>query len=156
MIPIMIKTIQMIMVKLRQYDVMRCLFLIYLFVGIGGIIGSLLRFILSTFAADLWGKGFPIGTLLINLTGAFILGWFTTKYILPKKLHPYISSAFSTGVIGSYTTFSTFCVETIHLVEDNEYLKGFIYVVISLFGGLLFVKMGMSVGSRKLKVGKPA
>jgi fluoride exporter len=130
--------------------------LIYFFVGIGGIIGSLLRFLLSTIAFDLWGKGFPFGTLLINLTGSFVLGWFTTKYILLKKLPPYLSSALSTGVIGSYTTFSTFCVETIHLVENNEYLKGLLYVFISLIGGLLFVRLGMSAGSRSLKVGKPA
>jgi fluoride exporter len=131
-------------------------YLVYFFVGIGGIVGSLLRYFMSTFASGLWGKGFPFGTLIINLTGSFILGWFTTKYILPKRLHPYIISAFSTGVIGSYTTFSTFCLETVHLVENNEYIKGLLYVLISLLGGLLFVRLGMSVGNRGLlKLRKP-
>lgn len=129
--------------------------MVYFFVGIGGIFGSLLRYFMSAIALDIWGNGFPIGTLLINLTGSFILGWFTTKVSLPKKLHPYIISTISTGVIGSYTTFSTFCLETVHLVENESYIKALLYVVISSFGGLLFVKFGMMCGNRSLlKVGK--
>jgi fluoride exporter len=129
--------------------------LIYFFIGIGGIVGSLLRYFLSIIASGLWGKGFPFGTLLINLSGSFILGWFSSRFLVPKKLHPYILSAISTGIIGSYTTFSTFCIEAVHLIENEAYIKGFLYVITSLFGGLLFVRMGMELGKRKLiKVGK--
>ncbi|MED3564296.1 fluoride efflux transporter CrcB [Bacillus xiapuensis] len=120
--------------------------MVYLFVGMGGIIGSLLRYALSLLAEDIWGDRFPIGTLLINLTGAFLLGWFTTRFGDSKRLHPYLITAFSTGVIGSYTTFSTFCLETVRLLEAEDYFKGMIYILLSLFGGLLFVKLGQNFG----------
>lgn len=122
--------------------------MVYLFVGIGGIVGSLLRYILSFLAVQIWGRGFPIGTLLINLTGSFLLGWLTTKYILPKKLHPYLLTALSTGVIGSYTTFSTFCLDSVQLLKSDRYFLGFIYIFMSFIGGLLFVRLGLSVGER--------
>ncbi|MBI0575945.1 fluoride efflux transporter CrcB [Neobacillus cucumis] len=121
--------------------------MVYLFVGMGGIIGSLLRYGLSLLAVNIWGERFPIGTLLINLTGAFLLGWFTSRFGQSKKLHPYFITAFSTGVVGSYTTFSTFCLETVRLMEAEAYIKGLIYVLFSLFGGLLFVKMGQNFGN---------
>lgn len=118
----------------------------------GGIIGSLMRYVLSLLAVNIWGERFPIGTLLINLTGAFLLGWFTTRFGHSKKLHPYFITAFSTGVVGSYTTFSTFCLETVRLFEAEDYFKGMIYVLLSLFGGLLFVKMGQNFGDETGKV----
>lgn len=125
--------------------------MVYFFVGIGGIVGSMLRYILSILAVDIWGKGFPLGTLLINLSGAFILGWLTSRVVVPKKLPPYLLTALSTGVIGSYTTFSTFCMETVNLIESADYIKGFFYIIISLIGGLFFVRMGMNLGEQQLK-----
>src|SRR6476660_2371520 len=88
------------------YEVLR---LVYLLVGIGGVIGSLLRYLVSMLSMNLWGEGFPISTLLINLTGSFLLGVVTSRLVIPKKLHPHLLTALTTGVIGSYTTFSTFC-----------------------------------------------
>lgn len=130
--------------------------LVYLFVGMGGIIGSLLRYILSLLAVDFLGNGFPIGTILINLSGSFLLGWFSSTYVIPKKMHPYIIAAISTGIIGSFTTFSTFCLETVQLIEADEYMKGFLYLFISLIGGLLFVRMGLDFGEQCVKKwGKP-
>jgi fluoride exporter len=125
--------------------------LIYWFVGVGGVLGSLFRFLLSTLAVNIWGREFPIGTLLINLSGAFLLGWFSSAFVFPKKLHPNLIAALTTGVIGSYTTFSTFCLETVQLIESGDYLSGMFYVGISLFGGLLLVKLGITLGDQRLK-----
>jgi CrcB protein len=122
--------------------------LIYLFVGIGGILGSLLRYTLSILAVNIWGKGFPIGTLLINLAGAFTLGLFTSFFVTPKKLHPYLFTGISTGIIGSFTTFSAFSLETVHLIVIGNYILGFLYVFISLLGGLLFVRLGIIIGEQ--------
>lgn len=125
--------------------------LVYLLVGIGGILGSVLRYFIAMAASGLWGSGFPIGTVVINLTGSFFLGWFSSKFIMPQKLPPYILTAISTGVIGSYTTFSTFCLETVNLMEAGEQLKALLYLLISLVGGLLFVKFGMRFGNQQVK-----
>jgi fluoride exporter len=119
-------------------------------VGLGGIAGSLLRYFLSAIAGHFGGEEFPIGTLLINLSGALLLGWVSNQLVISKKLPPYLLTALTTGVIGSYTTFSTFCYETVHLFDTGEFLYGFLYLFVSLFGGLLFVSAGMHLS----KLGK--
>ncbi|CRK83745.1 fluoride efflux transporter CrcB [Neobacillus massiliamazoniensis] len=125
--------------------------MLYLFIGIGGIIGSMLRYLVSIIAVQIWGKDFPLGTLLINLSGSFFLGWFTSAIVNQKKMHPYILTAISTGIVGSYTTFSTFCFETVHLFQMENYLKAFFYLLLSLFGGLFFVRLGVNVGEQQIK-----
>jgi fluoride exporter len=125
--------------------------LIYFLVGLGGVVGSLLRYLLSVFAVVVWGKEFPIGTLLINLTGSFLLGFMTNHVVSSNKLHPYLFTALTTGVIGSYTTFSTFCFETVHLLETGKYIFGFLYLIVSLFGGLFLAKAGMLLSEQANK-----
>ncbi|WHY75649.1 fluoride efflux transporter CrcB [Neobacillus sp. WH10] len=120
--------------------------MVYIFVGLGGVTGSLLRYFLSILTVHFLGKEFPIGTLFINLTGSFFLGWMTNSLVVRKKLHPYLLTALTTGVIGSYTTFSTFCYETVHLFETRKYIFGLLYMIISFFGGLFFVKAGKKIG----------
>lgn len=125
--------------------------LVYFFVGLGGVAGSLLRYFLSMLAVHVWGNTFPIGTLFINLTGSFILGWLTNAFRGSKKVHPYFLTALTTGVVGSYTTFSTFSYETVHLFETQKYLFGMLYMLISLFGGLFFVKAGKIISKNGKK-----
>jgi fluoride exporter len=124
--------------------------LIYLFIGIGGIVGSLLRYCLASVISYFWNENFPLGTLLINVTGAFLLGWFTNRFVARQKLHPYFLTAFTSGVVGSYTTFSTFCVDTVKLIEQGAYISGLLYMAASLFCGLLFVKLGMRLGEKNV------
>ncbi|MDE3838933.1 fluoride efflux transporter CrcB [Bacillus methanolicus] len=120
----------------------------YVTVGLGGIIGSLLRYFLSVAALSLWGKGFPIGTLLANLLGAFALGWLTKNMYVARKLPPYIVSGIGTGIIGSFTTFSTFSLETIQLVEQNSMFLALIYVIASFIGGLFFAWLGSFIAQK--------
>ncbi|MBV7506835.1 fluoride efflux transporter CrcB [Bacillus sp. sid0103] len=122
--------------------------MIYFLVGLGGVAGSLCRYLLSAMAVEIWGKDFPYGTLTINLTGAFLLGFITNQFSGSNKLHPYLYTALTTGVIGSYTTFSTFCLETVHLLETGKYIFGLLYVGVSFFGGLLVVRAGMTLSER--------
>jgi fluoride exporter len=125
--------------------------LIYFLVGLGGIAGSLLRYLLSVIAIVIWGREFPMGTLFINLTGAFLLGFMSNHFVGSKKLHPYLYTALTTGVIGSYTTFSTFCFETVQLLETGKYIFGLLYVFASFFGGLFFVRAGMKLSEQAIK-----
>ncbi|ALC90250.1 hypothetical protein AM500_10995 [Bacillus sp. FJAT-18017] len=115
----------------------------YLFVGLGGAIGSLLRYILS--GLNVPELVFPIGTLAINLSGAFFLGWFTARLLSPGKINANWAGFFTTGVTGSFTTFSAFCLETVLLLEKGHFLIASFYLLLSLAGGLGLVSLGTSI-----------
>ncbi|OCA90788.1 hypothetical protein A8F94_02625 [Bacillus sp. FJAT-27225] len=121
----------------------------YLFVGIGGAIGSLLRYLFS--GLHLPGGSFPFGTLAVNLLGSYFLGWFTSRFISQKKIHPNWSVFFTTGLTGSFTTFSAFCLETVMLVDQGQYMAASFYFLFSLIGGLGFVWIGTFQGKSQVK-----
>lgn len=110
--------------------------LTYVYVGIGGLIGSLLRFFLYSFSVFLWGNTFPFGTLITNILGACLLGIFTNKYAQHKRMSEKLKLAISTGAIGSFTTLSTLSTDTVHLLNTGSILFAFLYVLLSLTGGL--------------------
>jgi CrcB protein len=120
--------------------------MIYLVVGLAGIIGTLLRYYMGM-VVDFWWLGyFPLGTLLVNLIGCFALGWFTTRISKIEAIHPYILTALGTGLMGSFTTFSTFSVETVVLLQSSRWVTALLYVLLSLWGGLLMGWLGYKVG----------
>lgn len=120
----------------------------YLAVGIGGMIGAVLRYVIS-WGFDAWQiASFPIGTFIINLLGCFILGWFTTYLAKLNKFPPFVLTGFSTGLIGSFTTFSTFSYETAHFIQLSLWGLAVLYVLCSLWGGLLFSFLGFRLGEK--------
>ncbi|MFB6467134.1 fluoride efflux transporter CrcB [Cytobacillus sp. Hz8] len=123
--------------------------MLYFLVGIGGIIGSLLRYFVSNLASNWGGQGFPYGTLFVNLSGAFILGWITKNLSNHPKLHPYFVTTVGTGIVGSYTTFSTLSVETVTFINHGEFFKALLYVTISLIGGMAFALWGFNIGNKE-------
>lgn len=118
----------------------------YLFIGIGGIVGALLRYYVGLMFVDQTLSGFPISTLIVNLLGCFVLGWFTTRVAAHKVLRPEIISGLGTGLIGSFTTFSTFSADALLLMQENRLGAAFTYVLLSLFGGLIFSFAGHWLG----------
>ncbi|MBU5211914.1 fluoride efflux transporter CrcB [Heyndrickxia oleronia] len=118
----------------------------YLFVGIGGIIGSLLRYYIGLSSVIWWSSPFPIATLVINLIGCFVLGWFTTYLSKLKLFSPALLTGFGTGLVGSFTTFSTFSVESVQLIQNSLWGFAILYVLSSLFGGLFFSYFGYRLG----------
>ncbi|WP_042355419.1 fluoride efflux transporter CrcB [Bacillus rubiinfantis] len=128
--------------------------MVYLWVGLGGMLGSIIRYILSQVTAHFWYDNFPLGTLIVNLTGCFLLGWITTRMVSMKRLHPKLLTAVTTGVIGSYTTFSTFCLETVQLLQSGNIFLACMYIFLSLAGGLLLVNLGLETGKSRLKAGE--
>lgn len=123
----------------------------YVLIGAGGIIGSLLRYSLGVLTHPWLSNGFPLGTLLANLIGCFILGWFTTGILRLKLFHPHILAGLGTGLVGSFTTFSTFSVETVLLLQSGSIFMAFIYVILSLAGGLFMSWYGYFLGLRMFK-----
>ncbi|MFP3381294.1 CrcB family protein, partial [Bacillus sp. SIMBA_069] len=75
-----------------------------------------------------WHHSFPLATLLINLAGCFLLAWLTTYITRLNILPSEVITGIGTGFIGSFTTFSTFSVETVQLINHSEWSTAFLYV----------------------------
>jgi len=110
----------------------------YLLVMLGGAIGAALRYGLGAWVQGLAGPEFPWGTFLINLTGSFLIG-LVLRFSLEGALSPEWRLFLAVGVLGGYTTFSTFSWETLTLVQQEEWLKAFSYVVGSVVLGFVLV-----------------
>jgi CrcB protein len=102
-----------------------------LWISLGAILGANLRYGLGGWAAQRWGAQFPFGTLLINLTGSLILGFFTTLITQRFLVDPRWRLFFAVGFLGSYTTFSTYTYESIALLTAGNWILG----LLNLFGG---------------------
>src|SRR5438477_5226707 len=115
---------------------------IWLFLG-GGL-GTLARWGASGFIARHWGETFPIGTLVVNVTGSFIIGLFAAltgpegRWLVPPSFRQF----FMLGVCGGYTTFSSFSLQTLTLAEDGEWFKAAANSVLSLVLCLIGVWLG--------------
>jgi CrcB protein len=79
----------------------------YVAIAAGAVIGANLRFIVSSWAAERWGADFPYGTLIINISGAFVIGVFLSLLAERIDVHPLWRLFFATGLLGGYTTFSS-------------------------------------------------
>ena len=112
-------------------------------VGIGGLFGSVLRYLVAVFFARQATSGFPYGTLVVNLAGCFIIG---VVFAISEKgnlLSPEWRILLTTGFCGGFTTFSTFSYESIQLIQDGEILFVSAYVVASVVIGLAATYLGM-------------
>jgi CrcB protein len=114
-------------------------------VGIGGIVGANLRWQVGEWAADRWATPFPWGTLVINLTGSFVLGLYLTLVTERFAGRPLTRLFFATGLLGAYTTFSTFAYETVRLLQDGHLVTAATYVAASLVFGLVASMAGIAV-----------
>jgi CrcB protein len=110
-------------------------------VGLVGGVGAIARFLLDGAIAGRFGREFPYGTLLVNLLGAFVLG-----VLVRAALDPNAYRLLGTGLIGAFTTFSTWALETHRLGEEGELRLGAGNFAISLVLGLLAVWAGRHVG----------
>jgi fluoride exporter len=119
--------------------------LAYLWVAIGGALGSGARYWFSGVVARHFGSTFPWGTLLVNLSGSFVIGLFATltgpegRWLVPASFR---QQFFMLGVCGGYTTFSSFSLQTLNLMEDGEWLYAGANVVCSVVSCLVAVWLG--------------
>ena len=122
----------------------------YFLVGIAGVIGTLLRYVLGVWVQQsIPHTAFPIGTLAVNLVGCFALGWFSQWVQDKNRISPRIRTSISTGLIGSFTTFSTFSVETVQLFRQGLWGNGIGYAGLSMTGGLFLAWLGTVVAGRR-------
>ncbi|MBA2876235.1 fluoride efflux transporter CrcB [Thermaerobacillus caldiproteolyticus] len=121
-------------------------------VGIGGFFGAVLRYCMGQWIPV--HNGFPLPTLIINLLGCLFLGWFFTITLQKIKISPTLRLCIGTGFTGSFTTFSTFSVETVILIKNNQIEMAILYVLLSVVGGiaLAFSGIGLARINRSDKV----
>lgn len=122
----------------RALDKILCRVERYLLVMLGGAIGAMLRYGLGAWVQGLLGPGFPWSTFLINITGSLLIG-LVLRLSLEGALSPEWRLFLAVGVLGGYTTFSTFSWETLTLVQQGEWLKAFLYVAGSVVLGFVLV-----------------
>ncbi len=115
-------------------------------VGLGGVLGAILRYWIGMSFAPAQPGAFPLGTFLANMIGSFGLAWLTSKMASAQRVPQWIVTGIGTGMIGSFTTFSTFSVETTHLFLGAHYKTAIFYVLISLLGGWLLAFLGYHLG----------
>jgi len=116
----------------------------YFWIAIGGALGSVSRFWVSGLVARRMGEIFPFGTLAVNITGCFIIGFFATLTDANGRflVSPTFRQFFMVGVCGGYTTFSSFSLQTLNLARDGEWLAASLNAVLSLVACLFAVWAG--------------
>lgn len=107
--------------------------LIYFWIGLGGALGTIARFSLDGFVSRHF-VSFPMGTLIINVTGSFLIAFFATltgpdgRFLAPSNMRTF----FMTGICGGYTTFSSFSLQTLNLAREGEWLYAGLNVLLSV------------------------
>jgi fluoride exporter len=118
----------------------------YLMVGIGGFLGSALRFWLGSYVGDRLGGRFPYGTFVVNISGSFLIGMVVTILAEKTQWSPNWRYLIPIGFIGGYTTFSTFEYETFRLFQDGQMLAAALNVTLSVIVGFAGVWLGIVAG----------
>lgn len=117
-----------------------------LFIGSGGFIGAVMRYWISGWVYEKWGTAYPYGTFVVNIAGAFLLGLIMSATEEHLVLPAHIKMAVTVGILGAFTTFSTFCYESMMLIQEGNVLRAFLNIAVSLLVGLVFVFVGIKAG----------
>jgi len=114
----------------------------YVAVALGGVVGCCARYGVTQAVQTFYGRNFPLATLIINVTGCLAMGFLFFATLERVSVSPSMRVAILTGVLGGFTTFSTFAMEALLLAEDGETGYAVLYVLLSLFLGLAAALLG--------------
>jgi CrcB protein len=118
----------------------------FLWICLGGAAGTGARYLLSGWLLRTAGPGFPWGTLAVNVTGSFLLGLIMQVALATDLISPTLRLALSTGVMGGFTTYSTFNYETLQYLQRNEWPAAFANVAATLLVCLAAGALGVLTG----------
>jgi len=118
----------------------------FLLISAGAMLGANVRYWLSDWAAQKWGATYPIGTLIINISGSLLLGFFMTLATERFMIDPRWRLLFAVGFLGAYTTFSTYTYESFNLILKGQMLYGLLNLFGSTILGFLAVGIGIYLG----------
>ena len=114
-------------------------------IALGGAIGSLGRYALSSQITHWMGPGFPWGILIVNLVGCFIMGVIAELAALTWNMTPEVRAFLTTGILGGFTTFSAFALDTAVLTQKGDMTNALLYVGASVGGSLIALFFGLYV-----------
>jgi len=112
-----------------------------IYIGIGGFLGAISRFLLAKFINNYF-TSFPLGTLIVNVSGSFLLGFIIYSVIDGRNVSPEVRDFSTIGFLGAYTTMSTFAYESFRLGELSEYLYFGLNIILNVFLCLIAVYLG--------------
>jgi fluoride exporter len=116
----------------------------YLWIGLGSALGGMARYACSNLFAAWFGVTFPVGTLVINILGSFVIGFFATltgpdgRLLVPGDMRQFVM----VGLCGGYTTFSAFSLQTLNLAQDGEFVRAGVNIGASVVLCLVSVWLG--------------
>ena len=127
----------------------------YVWIGCGGFIGAIARYLLKGVPLTPYNGPIPLNILLINITGAFLLGLVLTTAFEGRELDPDIRLGIATGFLGAFTTFSTMCKEIVGLLAGGDFASAALYMAVSVALGFAASSFGVllarAAGSRLSK-----
>ena len=115
-------------------------------IATGGALGALLRFWTSSFIHARLGQGFPYGTLCVNVGGSLLMGFLYIMLLERMSLGPQWRAALLIGLLGAFTTFSTFSIETFNLMEAGEWFKAGLNILLSVVLCIAAAWSGVIIG----------
>jgi CrcB protein len=120
------------------------------YVALGGAVGSVARFLFGEFLQQRSGLAFPIGTLVINISGSLLLGFLLRYSLAIQAISPEVRALIAAGFCGGYTTFSAFSYEAAALLEEGDLSRAALYIVLSVALSLVGTFAGLSLASALL------
>jgi CrcB protein len=117
-----------------------------LWICLGGAVGTGARYLLSVWIFRLTGPGFPYATLAVNVIGSFLLGLILHVSVTTESLSPTVRLALTTGVMGGFTTYSTFNQETLGFFREEAWGLGLAYLAVTVVACLLAGLLGLACG----------
>lgn len=116
------------------------------YIALGGAVGAVMRYAVSNGIHALLGRGFPYGTLTVNVLGSLVMGFLYIFLIERLSNNLALRASLMIGFLGAFTTFSTFSIETFNLLENGEAFKALINILISVVLCLLAAWAGVIIG----------
>lgn len=114
-------------------------------IAVGGAMGALSRYGLGLWISNKWNQGFPLHTFIINITGAFLLGFINVLFVERYALSPIWRLGIGVGFLGAFTTFSTFGYEVITLIQEGNLFTALSYTLLSVLIGFSGVALGIGL-----------
>lgn len=115
----------------------------YIWISLGAVLGANARYAVGVWAADRWGTSFPFGTLIINLSGSLLLGFFLVFATERALVDPRYRQLIAVGFLGAYTTFSTYTYESVNLMLEGSWGSGLFNLLGSSALGAAAAWLGM-------------
>ncbi|SHG78055.1 fluoride efflux transporter CrcB [Cognatishimia maritima] len=112
-----------------------------IYVAFGGAVGAVLRYVTGLGVLRLAGGGFPLAIITVNILGSFLMGLLVV--MAAKRGFDHLNPLILTGVLGGFTTFSAFSLETVTLIEKGQNMAALAYVLISVIGSILALALGV-------------